>query len=205
MRKIAVKFGCIMREDSLASQLKDGNQLAFTMIYKQYASQAFSLAYKYLCDQDLAEDAVQNVFLKLWDNREDIDSSRPVNYLLFTMLKNDLLNTLRNSRRREEIVDNCLETLNCIDNAEAEEKEITEEKIEIFKRAIERLSPQRRAIFTLKVSGKYSNQEIADQMHLSINTIKFQYSQSLKLIKQYANEYGTSMIVAAVMAAADLL
>ena len=90
---------------ALVKALKEGNQLAFSIVYKTYAAQTFSLAFKYLLNKELAEDA------------------------------------------------------------------------------LEQLSPQRRKVFEMKVSGKYSNQEIADKLNLSINTIKFQYSQSLKQIR----------------------
>ena len=46
----------------------------------------------------------------------------------------------------------------------------------------------------MKVSGKYSNQEIADKLNLSINTIKFQYSQSLKQIRATVGELGLLLL-----------
>lgn len=51
---------------ALVKALKEGNQLAFSIVYKTYAAQTFSLAFKYLLNKELAEDAVQNLFLKLW-------------------------------------------------------------------------------------------------------------------------------------------
>lgn len=56
-------------------------------------------------------------------------------------------------------------------------------RLELIRGAIDKLSPQPRKIFSLKVLGQYSNQEIADKLHLSVNTVKFQYSQALKQIK----------------------
>ena len=49
---------------ALVKALKEGNQLAFSIVYKTYAAQTFSLAFKYLLNKELAEDAVQNLFLK---------------------------------------------------------------------------------------------------------------------------------------------
>lgn len=84
---------------ALVKALKEGNQLAFSIVYKTYAAQTFSLAFKYLLNKELAEDAVQNLFLKLWLKKEEIDETKPINRYLFTMLKNDLLNTLRDSKK----------------------------------------------------------------------------------------------------------
>ena len=56
-----------MNDEILLLQLKRGNQLAFTSIYNKYAREAYVLAFKYLGSKELAEDAVQNLFLKIWN------------------------------------------------------------------------------------------------------------------------------------------
>ena len=172
---------------ALVKALKEGNQLAFSIVYKTYAAQTFSLAFKYLLNKELAEDAVQNLFLKLWLKKEEIDETKPINRHLFTMLKNDLLNTLRDSKKNIYLLEDCLSmVLELEDNSQNEN--LKQEQMNIIQQALEQLSPQRRKVFEMKVSGKYSNQEIADKLNLSINTIKFQYSQSLKQIRATVGE-----------------
>lgn len=172
---------------ALVKALKEGNQLAFSIVYKTYAAQTFSLAFKYLLNKELAEDAVQNLFLKLWLKKEEIDETKPINRYLFTMLKNDLLNTLRDSKKNIYLLEDCLSmVLELEDNSQNEN--LKQEQMNIIQQALEQLSPQRRKVFEMKVSGKYSNQEIADKLNLSINTIKFQYSQSLKQIRATVRE-----------------
>ena len=68
---------------ALVKALKGGNQLAFSIVYKMYAAQTFSLAFKYLQNKELAEDAVQNLFLKLWLKKEEIDETKPINIEVF--------------------------------------------------------------------------------------------------------------------------
>ena len=172
---------------ALVKALKEGNQLAFSIVYKTYAAQTFSLAFKYLLNKELAEDAVQNLFLKLWLKKEEIDETKPINRYLFTMLKNDLLNTLRDSKKNIYLLEDCLSmVLELEDNSQNEN--LKQEQMNIIQQALEQLSPQRRKVIEMKVSGKYSNQEIADKLNLSINTIKFQYSQSLKQIRATVGE-----------------
>lgn len=172
---------------ALVKALKEGNLLAFSIVYKTYAAQTFSLAFKYLLNKELAEDAVQNLFLKLWLKKEEIDETKPINRYLFTMLKNDLLNTLRDSKKNIYLLEDCLSmVLELEDNSQNEN--LKQEQMNIIQQALEQLSPQRRKVFEMKVSGKYSNQEIADKLNLSINTIKFQYSQSLKQIRATVGE-----------------
>lgn len=180
---------------NLITELKRNSRAAFSCIYRKYAHDAYILAYKYLGSKVMAEDAVQNLFVKLWDIRNTLDENLPLNRILFTIHKNNLLNILRDSKNNYFVVDNCLEMLNAIDGADAEIQNITEEKLEILKKAITQLSPQRKKILSLKITGKYSNLEIAEMMHLSVNTIKCQYSQSLKEIRLFAQNYAIELVL----------
>ncbi len=175
-----------MDESILVAQLKRGNQLAFTAIYKKYVQQAFTLSFKYLCNKDLAEDAVQNLFMKLWMKRDELRTDVPINRFLFTMLKHDLLNILRDSKSDIFVLDDCLEILSFIDGEDGDE--IEQGQLELARQMVNKLSPQRKKIFLMKITGKYSNQEIADSLSLSVNTIKFQYSQTLKQLKEWIRE-----------------
>ena len=103
---------------------------------------------------------------------------------------------LRDSKKDCFVLDDYLEVLNVIDNADAEIDSLEQEKIVVLKKAIEMLSPQRKKILTMKISGKYSNQEIAEKLNLSVNTIKFQYTQALKQIKTYSRNYSIEMLLA---------
>ena len=169
-------------EKTLIRQLKANSQLAFTSLYKTYSRDVYTLAFKYLCNRQLAEDTVQNVFFKIWEKRHGIDEDRPFNRYLFTILKNDLLNTLRNQDKEIFRVADYIESLQAPESS-LKDKIAEEQQIELIKKAIEQLSPQKKLVFTMKMSGQYSNQEIADKLNLSVNTIKFQYSQALKEIK----------------------
>ena len=178
---------------ALVKALKEGNQLAFSIVYKTYAAQTFSLAFKYLLNKELAEDAVQNLFLKLWLKKEEIDETKPINRYLFTMLKNNLLNTLRDSKKNIYLLEDCLSMVLELED-DSQNENLKQEQMNIIQQALEQLSPQRRKVFEMKVSGKYSNQEIADKLNLSINTIKFQYSQSLKQIRSTVGELSLLLV-----------
>ena len=173
---------------ALVKALKGGNQLAFSIVYKMYAAQTFSLAFKYLQNKELAEDAVQNLFLKLWLKKEEIDETKPITRYLFTML-----NTLRDSKKNIYLLEDCLSMVLELED-DSQNENLKQEQMNIIQQALEQLSPQRRKVFEMKVSGKYSNQEIADKLNLSINTIKFQYSQSLKQIRSTVGELSLLLV-----------
>ena len=109
--------------------------------------------------------------MKVWIKRTSLDESRPLNHFLFTVLKNDLLTILRDPKNNIFVLDDCLELLERIDGGNQDDEDMDKEQLDLVRHAIEQLSPQRRKIFSLKISGKYSNQEIADKLNLSVNTI----------------------------------
>jgi RNA polymerase sigma-70 factor (ECF subfamily) len=169
-------------DDELFLLIQQGNQEAFTFTYQKYTSSLYSLAFRYLKSKDASEDAVQYVFTKLWEFRQNIIVSVCLKNYLFSMAKNYILNYIRDENnallKNYEILQN---------NPQYEERiekniEI-EELYECLQHIISQLPDSKRKIVMMKREG-LSNQEIADKMHLSINTVKTHYAQSLKIIKE---------------------
>lgn len=176
-----------MEDELLFNQLEKGSQKAFTSIYSKYHKLVYMLAYRYLLSQAAAEDVVQYVFTRLWEYRSELHVSVSLRNYLFTMTKNNVLNIIRNennilSRNYEvfqeapEYEDDLVEKL--------EQKELAH----IFYQALDRLPQQKREICLMKVSEEFTNQQIADKMSLSINTIKTHYSEALKILRTYMRE-----------------
>jgi RNA polymerase sigma-70 factor (ECF subfamily) len=142
----------------------------------------YALSYRYLKSQAVAEDAVQHVFVKLWEHRADIMVVANLRNYLYSMAKNYILNYIRNehsaiahnyriAQSAGAVEDNLLETI--------ERKEL----MAMFYQAIKLLPPQKKEICLLKMEDKLSNQEIADKMQLSVNTVKTHYAQAIKLLR----------------------
>lgn len=173
-------------EMELAGQIKNGNQLAFATIYDRYHKSMFVLARRYLKSQEMAEDAVQQVFVNFWVNRSNINEGLNIRSFLFTALKNHTLNTIRDER--SAVVKNyefLMESAH--DGYDETEIEGSLEITSLIEKAVKNLSPQRRQIFYLKIMEGCSNQEIADKLTISINTVKSQYYHILKEIRAYAS------------------
>lgn len=167
----------------LFSRIVLGDKIAFTEAYNQYNKLLYTVAYKYFMNEEMAQDTVQHVFAKLWESRSTIVVSTSLKNYLFTMTKNHILNVIRNQntalQKNYEI---------------AQTSEITEDNLirkieqsemyEHFYAAIENLPTNKREICLLKIREELSNQEIADKMQLSVNTVKTHYSESIKLLKK---------------------
>ena len=164
--------------------IKKRDREAFTVIYQKYHAYLYALALRYLKSRELAEDTVQHVFIKLWDKAIEIDIEINLKNFLYTMTKNHILNQFRDNK---EII-----SLNYVNEQKMQLQDdefftlMDEIQLSDFlRRGIESLPPQKREICTLKINGNISNQEIADQMNISIHTVKSHYQESIKMLRNY--------------------
>ena len=92
----------IRSDEDLLTSLGQGSEDAFTVIYERYHKLLYLLAYKYLKSTYSSEDAVQQVFLKLWEARSLLMVNVNLRNYLYTMLKNHVLNEIRNNNSAVE-------------------------------------------------------------------------------------------------------
>ncbi|NDV95332.1 RNA polymerase sigma-70 factor [Dysgonomonas sp. 521] len=181
-------------DPDLFSLMQKGNKEAFTVIYNKYHKQLYVLAYTYLKDRDMAEDAIQHIFTKLWEFREDVSIKVSLKNFLYTITKNYILNQIRNentiikknyelAQTAEIYQDDLLNTI--------EQKEL----MTIFRQALAALPEQKRQVCLLKMDEKMSNQEIADKMQISINTVKTHYAQAIKILRAQMGKMLISLII----------
>src|SRR5690554_6075026 len=84
----------------LLLQIKTGNEQSFRLVYEKYHKPLYHFALKYLRSKELAEDAVHDVFIKLWNKRRKLDTSGSLKGFLFTATRNHVLNMLTSDKER---------------------------------------------------------------------------------------------------------
>lgn len=180
--RLKIENGLQTGDVDLFSLVQKGNKEAFTIIYNRYHKQLYVLAYTYLKDRDMAEDAIQHVFAKLWEFRQDTVIKVSLRNFLYTITKNYILNLIRNEN---SIIQNNYKIAQTADLYEdnlvhkIEEKEL----MTLLGQALDKLPEQKRQVCLLKINEKLSNQEIAERMQISINTVKTHYAQAIKLLR----------------------
>ena len=155
-------------DEKLFSFIEKGDKGAFTQAYDRYHKLLYVLAYRYLMNADMAEDVVQHVFARLWEFRSELHVGISLKNYLFTMTKNHVLNLIRNEN-----------------SAISKNYEIAQSKelMASFYKAVDMLPPQKRSICLMKVLEELTNQEIAERMNLSVNTVKTHYTEALKMLR----------------------
>lgn len=185
-------------DDKLFALIEQGDEAAFTQAYERYHKLLYVLAYRYLMNAEMAEDAVQHVYTRLWEFRSELRVGISLRNYLFTMTKNHVLNLIRNENsaitKNYEMAqsvpayeDNLVENL--------EKKEL----MSSFYKAVDMLPAQKREICLMKVKEELTNQEIAERMKLSVNTIKTHYSEALKLLRIHLSKMLIIVVVTTLM------
>ncbi|RFM36592.1 RNA polymerase sigma factor [Chitinophaga silvisoli] len=172
----------INNDQILATRLKNGDHSAFEELYATYHQLLYSVAFKYLKSAAVAEDAVHETFVRLWTHRDRLDPLQGVRNYLFKTLKFHILNLIRNNKRM--LVKNYEISYNAGEiHQETESAIIFNDYKKVVDTAINSLSAQKKHIFKMKSEEGLSNEEVAQRLGLSINTVKFQYSQASKALK----------------------
>ena len=164
----------------------------FEKLYKLYYPKMFAFAKNYVPANEDAENIVHDVFLTLWERKEEIEISFTLTTYLFTLFKNRCLNFLRhklieeeyNSQMKEELGFK-LYALEAFDYSYQSEEELQE----IIRRALDTLPERCREIFIKSRIEGLKYKEISDELGISVNTVENQMVTALKKLRVALKDY----------------
>lgn len=168
-------------DDFLISELKNGNELAYKYLYTHQ--------YKYIVhyingltrDYDKAEDIVQEVIVKIWKNRSEIDINTSIKSYLYKASYYSFINEYKRDKRKETLSEKIQKTaiLELIESNE----EYTQQKLKHIAQLIDQLPPKRKEIFIMNKTEGLTYEEIASHLQLSVKTIESHISKALYEIR----------------------
>lgn len=175
-------------DEELMQEIKADNMFAFDVLYKKYSKRLYKFGYSILKSQEEAENLIQDVYLNLWENRYKVEKDSSTKSYLFTTAYNSAISILRKKVRESQFIE-YLKSLQEINeepvNMELEYNELTNKLDEIIKELPQR---QKEVYLLHKVEGlKYT--EIAERLHISVNTIKNHMSHALKTVREKLKNY----------------
>ncbi len=166
--------------------LSNGTKKAFEQIYNEFFGMLFHLCIEYTHDEKVAEEIVQDTFLKLWEIRETLNDQINIRNLLYTITKNYCLNYLRNQKIKLKHHKN-LNYLEMQFNYDALEKlgnYIQFEEIQAkIDEAISKLPTEVIETFRLSRFEEMTYKEIAFQQGISIKTVEARISKALRILR----------------------
>nr|WP_121271281.1 RNA polymerase sigma-70 factor [Pedobacter schmidteae] len=188
-------------EVELLTRLGNGDKYAFELLYNQYKYRIAGNLLKLLKSEDLAEEILQDLFVKIWDTRKTIDPQKSFRSYLFRIAENMVMDYYRKASRDKRIQDKLM-AATAESYSHIEEHIFNKESELLLYNAIELLPPQRKQVFTLcKLEGK-SYKEVSELLGISHSTINDHLLKSNRFLKQHLNpQSGTvlSGVVAAIL------
>ncbi|MBO9203707.1 MULTISPECIES: RNA polymerase sigma factor [Niastella] len=170
-------------DNDLLMRISEGDRHAFRELYQRYTPVLYPFI-KSVCNNDaLCEDIVQEVFIKLWDNRSNASNIKQVKPYLFKAAKNRFLNELRKQKNERTVINNRL--YNEIDPETPEQQLTFKEGMRLGNEALSRLSPKRRLIVEMSTREELSLDEISSRVGSSKNVVKKLLYQGLAMMKKY--------------------
>ncbi len=177
----------LINEAELFAQLAQGDEGAFVQIYWYYTKRLYPFVLKMVHDEQVSEEIIQDVFVLLWEKRALLSGVQHPTAYLFSLASKRTLNYLKKESNHARILEKYAQAHSELSN-ETEHSLNLKESEGVIRAAVESLPEQRRLIFELSRNQGFSNDQIAEQLGLSKQTVKNQLVTALKNIRAYMEQ-----------------
>lgn len=161
----------------------------FEVLVQQHQHRVYGFACFYLKDHVLAEDVTQDVFLRLWSHREEIDEARLPGWLI-RVTRNACIDILRKQKLERRLMDVNTDDLEMKDSGEPTPEDTTEtlDFQEQLQRALDGMTEPYRSIVILREIQEMKYEEISEALDLPLNTTKVYLHRARKMLRHQLNE-----------------
>jgi RNA polymerase sigma-70 factor (ECF subfamily) len=170
----------ILEDRLLIRKIAQHDREAFRMLFESYHAQLFRFAEIYVCSPDIAEDIVQEVFIKLWEN-SGIRINQSLRSYLFLMVKNACIDYLRSlkleDKKKKRLAEAQILSESVAINLDSE----VSQKI---KMAIDELPEQCKEVYRMSIYSGLKHSEIAEELNISVNAVKVQVFRAKKSLRE---------------------
>ncbi len=175
-----------MDDSLLISLLRTGSIEAYKQLFVKYHSPLCEYASQFIGDED-AEELVQEFMLFIWEIRENLVIENSLKSYLFVSVKHRCLNHIKKHQFHQRVHTQIYEKLR--DQFEDPDSYIVNELAEKIQKAIAELPETYRETFALSRFGDQTNAKIAAQLEVSVKTVEYRISQSLKILRIKLKDY----------------
>lgn len=182
-------------KDSLwFKQIAEGNEEAFRFLFDAYWDHIYSVAFLLVKSEALAEDVVQDVFLKIWANRERLTAVEKFEDYLFIVARNHVYDILKKQKKEDHLRASLIEWFES--NRETPEQQLLlKESGQLLQQAVARLSPAQQAVYKMVREQGLSHKEVAEQLNISPNTVRNHIVNSLKIIREHLDQHASPVLL----------
>jgi len=161
---------------------------AFEQLFRVHYSELTVYARRFLEDVESAEELVQDVFFKFWENRAKFGQIVSVRAYLYQTVRNACINAI-NQKKTEQKYRNHVSYQLQIDELELTDWLAADELSRKIEECIEKLPPARKNVFILSKIEHLKYKEIAEKLNISVKTVENQIGQALKFLRDELSEF----------------
>lgn len=184
----------VHNEYDLLKEVQKGSEKAFEEIFMAYHQQLAAYVMMLTESRELSEEIIQDVFIKIWNGRENIHQIDKFTSYLFILTRNYTLNALRKIVVERERALNYAK-LAANDEVQPDIEQPVEPDFHLLiDKAVVQLPPQQKKVFVLRMQG-FKNQQIASEMQISPASVKKYQQWALKSVINYVRIFTTSLIL----------
>lgn len=176
-------------KDIIAMRIKNGDEQAFELLFRKYYLKLRSFVNKFLHDQEEAEEIVEEVFVRIWENRQSIDPDNSLVSYMFKTAQNLSLNAIR----KKKTISRSIEVLQAeyadnIYSYSSEDHHVFELEANIAS-AIEKIPARSKEVFMLSRMSGLKYDQIAHKLNISIRTVEVHISKALKILRVQLRDF----------------
>jgi len=157
-------------------------------LFRAYYSPMVKLVNRMLRNAEASEDIVQDVFVKVWNNRINLDKGKSIKSYLYRSAINTAINYLEKDKRSIRLDHNDLTSHSTIGSQTEEGLNLKELERKVSE-AIDSLPPRCKAVFVMSRYEELSYKEIAESMEISIKTVENQMGKALSIMREHLKLY----------------
>lgn len=168
-------------------KMKAGDRESFNQVFRRYYSPMVRFCIRYVADSDLASEIVQDLFVKLWSNREKISFNTSFESYMLTSVRNSALTYINKERSHAEA--NLRVFSEESDNTDPSETLQSNNLEESYRKILKDMPEKRREVFLASRYDGLKYSEIAEKLGISQKTVEAQMSAAIKQLKDGLKAY----------------
>lgn len=184
-----------LTDSRLLELIRDGDTVAFKQLYLRYFSTLCKSGFRKIQDDKIVEEIVQDVFIDIWKQRQELNINQEIGAFLNALLRNKILHEWRARMIRSRHIELFSQLNSPIVDESSSENFLASEVQERLNTAISNLSPQCRQAFELSRYEDLSYREISERMAISVKTVEKHIGKALKILRMEFKEYYISVII----------
>jgi len=179
--------------NQLFDLVRNGDKAAFETLFKMHYSNLCAYANSFVCDEDIAQDLVQEFLFHIWEIKEQLPVQIPLRAYLFKSVHNRCLNIIKHQKIQEKYKQVILNEYQ--DSYYEEHFAEPNELHEKLRQSIDKLPSERKKVFIMHRYDELKYKEIAEKLEISVKTVENQIGKALQFLREELKDYLPTFII----------